>query len=363
LRYSQWILDTFSSLDKDAKNDWNRARNSEFINNQLSFCYSTGRVQNARGMAASTIDHARMQRRACTLHDAPHSRRTGTLPAQAAWMRAMWASVARTAAGGALQAYRVQCGLWRLAVDAAATDSRSGPSLLLLRRRELRGRRAALRLVAQVAGGACAVACVARATLAEPAASGCSPVAPRLQFQLVNILDYPAGADQAAELLATQWPSRGFSYRRQSLLTHCSSACHAERGALPVVLLLVDSDASHTVVAHCKVQGFPQPGSDGQRIAILVSCVVHAHYRNRGLGRLLVSHAEEMTAANGLTELYLWTLPEDGAKAFYTSCGFEQCQRPSYSPAYGRSLRTRQRNYPAAPHGAIWMRKSVVVER
>ena len=238
--------------------------------------------------------------------------------------RAMWASVARRAAGGALRA------------------SRS---------------RGSLRIVAQFVGGACAAACVARTTLAEAAASDCSPNTSPVRYQLVDILDYPAGVDQAAELLATQWPSRGFSYRRQSLLTHCTSACHAERGALPMVLLLVDGEASHAVVAHCKVQAFPQPGSDRQRIAILVSCVVHARYRNHGLGRLLVSHAEETAAACGHTELYLWTLPEDGVTAFYTSCGFEQCQRPSYTPAYGRSLRTRQRNYPAAPHGAVWMRK------
>lgn len=243
----------------------------------------------------------------------------------------MWASVARSAASAGVQASQA------------------------------RSRRSALKLVAQVAGGACAAACVARATFAEPAASD-TLMTPRRAFQLVDIVDYPSGVDQAAELLATQWPSRGFSYRRQSLLTHCGSACRTERGALPTVLLLLDSDASNAVVAHCKVQSFPQPGSDGHRVAIMVSCIVHADYRNRGLGRLLVSHAEQTAVANGHAELYIWTLPEDGVKGFYASCGFEECQRPSYSPAYRQSLHTRQRNYSAAPRGAVWMRKSVVAD-
>jgi len=222
----------------------------------------------------------------------------------------------------------------------------------------LRRRGAALQLMATVAGAGCAAACVVRGTCAAPAASDCTPMAPALQFQLVDSLD-PSALDQAAELLATQWPARGPSYRRQLLQPYRTSACRADRSALPKVLLLIDREASNTVVAHCKLQVFPQADCAGDRIAVLVSCVVHTHYRNRGLGRLLVSHAEQAAAANGHGELFLWTLPEDGVAAFYKSCGFEECQRPSYSPAHGRRLRAGQRNCPPAPTRAVWMRKPV----
>ena len=180
------------------------------------------------------------------------------------------------------------------------------------------------------------------------------------RFELVDIVDHPNLVDQSAELLATQWPKRGVGYRRQSLLSHCSSARLAHRGALPTVLLLVDRESSNAVVAHCKVQVFPQADDKEKKMAILVSCVVHARYRKRGVGRLLISHAERTAAANGHDQLYLWTLPADNVTVFYAACGFKECQRPFYSPAYGRSLRTRQRNYPPAPSGAIWMRKTLV---
>ena len=68
------------------------------------------------------------------------------------------------------------------------------------------------------------------ASAAEAAPPSSSPVN-SAQFQLVDILDHPSGLEQAAELLATQWPARGLSHRRQSLLSHCRSACLADRGA------------------------------------------------------------------------------------------------------------------------------------
>ena len=239
---------------------------------------------------------------------------------------------------------------------------RLAPNLSLLRprRHSLRS----LEIIAKLAaGGTCAAVCGVYGVRASCVAADSDrpPPPSRIpRFELVDIVDHPSLVDQAAELLAMQWPKRGAGYRRQSLLSHCSSARLAHRGALPTVLLLIDRESSNAVIAHCKVQVFPQAGDEQKRMAILVSCVVHTRYRKRGVGRLLISHAERTAAANGHDRLYLWTLPADNVTEFYAACGFEECQRPSYSPAHGRSLRTRQRNYPPAPPGAIWMRKTLV---
>ena len=143
-------------------------------------------------------------------------------------------------------------------------------------------------------------------------------------MRVVLLSDEPNLADGAARLLATQWPSSGVTGRRSALMAHCRKAKQQE---LPCHLLILDDEGdaeSPKVIGHCRLQPACE-NADGFSAAI-TSVVVDPAYRGKGIGRMLLKHAEETVAGMGFGYLYLWT---HDAQAFYLACGYSECEKVS----------------------------------
>ena len=92
------------------------------------------------------------------------------------------------------------------------------------------------------------------------------------------------------------------------------------------------------VVVGC-VAGFPAPDRTEERAMLLAFLVVDPASRRSGLGRLLVSHAEERTRSAGFDRLIL-TVHEDNApaRALYERCGWEPTGRTQRTPVANEVL-------------------------
>ena len=135
--------------------------------------------------------------------------------------------------------------------------------------------------------------------------------------------------DDAAQLLALQWPAQAFPSRRHGLLANMRERQRNPRFPLPCHMLLTEAGdeeggGREVLVAHCRLQPACE-NADGYSAA-MTSLVVHPERRRRGLGRVMLQHAEAAAAAAGFGYLYLWT---SDAQGFYASCGYRECERVS----------------------------------
>ena len=184
-----------------------------------------------------------------------------------------------------------------------------------------------LSMAAAAAAGAAAasVAIVASATSAPAAEPTAAREQQQLQlhaqgFRVVRLEDADRQnskyMNEAAALLAAQWPKYGVDVRKRSLMVYLKERAAASAVALPCIQLLIEGE-SDTAMAHCKLRAVKSSG--GQPAAAMVSVVVDPAMRGRGVGRTLVSEAEAAAAAAGCASMYLYVSTHPAAcdiKAF-----------------------------------------------
>lgn len=97
----------------------------------------------------------------------------------------------------------------------------------------------------------------------------------------------------------------------------------------PDVILLV-AKASDKIVGTIQLHlSTKQNGSHRAEIAKLMT---HPNYRRRGVGRMLMQHAEEIARNNGRSLLVLDTREGDSSNLLYTSLGYIRAGRiPNYA--------------------------------
>lgn len=131
---------------------------------------------------------------------------------------------------------------------------------------------------------------------------------------MVPIHRHPELLEQCCDLINSEWP-RSTVARMRSLETSSDN--------LPTCLILT-RDGNKLVIAHLKLS----PITGKNKSCFVESVVVAREHRGKGLGSLLMIHAENFCKhVLQLTSVYIST---KGQEAFYAKLGYTLCQPISH---------------------------------
>lgn len=139
---------------------------------------------------------------------------------------------------------------------------------------------------------------------------------------------YPELRDMCCQLINSEWPRSNVA-RMRSL--------DSSRDKLPTNLVLT-TDENKTVLAHCKLTPVPSDKTS----CFVESVVVAKDQRGRGLGTLIMQHAEKYCEETlKLKQIYLSTIGQEG---FYEKLGYCICPPISIygSSIFGNQTKTRK---------------------